>query len=37
MKHGQKVDSDAVLRRLAVIRAEAKEVRDDASDREPPR
>jgi hypothetical protein len=34
MKHNQKVDADAVLRRLALIRAEAKEVRDDATDRE---
>lgn len=33
MKHGQKVDADAVLRRLTLIRAEAK--RDDATDREP--
>jgi hypothetical protein len=35
MKHGQKVDAAAVLRRLALIRAEAKEVRDDATDRMP--
>lgn len=33
MKHGQKVDVDAVLRRLSLIWAEAKEVRDDATER----
>jgi hypothetical protein len=30
VKHNQKVDTDAVLRRLALIRAEAKEIRDSA-------
>ena len=37
LKHNQEVDADAVLRRLALIRAEAKAVRDDASDRTPSR
>jgi hypothetical protein len=36
MKHNQKVDADAVLRRLALIRAEALEGRHDVADREPP-